>query len=137
MTLRQRLETAAAPVAAEIVPAMRQLALLALHSSSMAHLKHFAVPKHSTHKGWEHYYEGVGDLVDKLIETFQGEQACVVGMPSSQELAMVSQFDPVELIEMVAELCAQLSTAVSPAIANILQELEGFCDQSLYVLRLE
>lgn len=43
-----------------------------LHSATNAHLMHFKTRSYSEHKALRGYYDNIVDLVDQLVESYQG-----------------------------------------------------------------
>ena len=52
---------------------------LLLHSRTQAHTLHLQTDSFSEHMALNGYYDGIGDLVDGLVESFQGRYGIVTG----------------------------------------------------------
>lgn len=56
-----------------------KLASILLHSQTQVHTLHLQTQSYSEHKALQKYYEGVDELVDGLIESYQGKYGIVKG----------------------------------------------------------
>jgi len=55
---------------------------LLLHSRTQAHTLHLQTDSYPEHMALNGYYDGIGDLVDGLVESFQGKHGIVGGYES-------------------------------------------------------
>ena len=55
---------------------------LLLHSRTQAHTLHLQTDSYPEHMALNGYYDGIGDLVDGLVESFQGKYGIVGGYKS-------------------------------------------------------
>ena len=53
-----------------------------LHSATIAHLMHLQTSSYAEHKALSEYYESIVDLVDDLIESYQGKRDVIVDYPA-------------------------------------------------------
>ena len=59
---------------------MEQLASLFFHSRTQAHVFHLGVKgpgSFAAHKALQEYYEGIVDLIDGLVESYQGKNGLI------------------------------------------------------------
>lgn len=49
------------------------------NSREQAHILHLQTSSYASHKALQKYYEGIVDLIDKYIETYQGKYGIVKG----------------------------------------------------------
>jgi DNA-binding ferritin-like protein len=59
---------------------MEELASLLLQSRTQAHAYHLGVKgvgAHSAHKALGKYYDSIGDLIDGLVEAYQGKEGLI------------------------------------------------------------
>ena len=64
---------------------MEQLASLLLHSRTQAHTFHFGVKgigSHSAHIALGEYYSEIGEIIDGLVESYQGKYGIIRGYSS-------------------------------------------------------
>jgi DNA-binding ferritin-like protein len=90
---------------------MEQLTSLLLHSRTQVHSFHFGVKgvgSYSAHKALGKYYENIGDMIDGLVEAYQGQYGLiklqpVSGLDTNNDIKnVVAYFD--KLIQVVAKL---------------------------------
>jgi len=90
---------------------MEQLASLLLHSRTQAHVFHVGVSgvgADSAHRALQHYYDTIVDLVDGLIEVYQGKEGLIKlqpinGLDSNCEIEnIIAYFD--KLCKIIAKL---------------------------------
>lgn len=53
-----------------------------LHSATIAHLMHLQTSSYAEHKALSEYYDSIVDLVDDLIESYQGKRDVIVDYPA-------------------------------------------------------
>jgi hypothetical protein len=49
------------------------------HSRTQAHVYHLQTPSFAAHKALNEYYDGIVDLIDGLVESYQGKHGIVKG----------------------------------------------------------
>jgi DNA-binding ferritin-like protein len=90
---------------------MEQLASLLLHSRTQAHSFHLGqkgVGSYSAHKALQKYYENIGDLIDGLVEAYQGQYGLlklqgISNLDTNNDIKnVIAYFD--KLIQAVAKL---------------------------------
>jgi hypothetical protein len=90
---------------------MEQLASLLLHSRTQAHTFHLGVTgpgSYSAHIALGHYYDSIVDLIDGLIETYQGKEGLIKlqpinGLDTNCEIEnIIAYFD--KLCKIIAKL---------------------------------
>lgn len=50
-----------------------------MHSRTQAHVYHLQTPSFAAHKALNDYYDGVIDLIDGLVESYQGRYGILTG----------------------------------------------------------
>lgn len=90
---------------------MEELASILIHSRTQSHIFHLGVSgpgAFAAHKALQDYYEGIVDLVDGLVESYQGKNGLIKFKPVSgidnncESSNIISYFD--KLISIVAYL---------------------------------
>ena len=90
---------------------MEQLTSLLLHSRTQAHSFHLGQKgpgSYSAHKALGKYYENIGDMIDGLVEAYQGQYGLiklqpVSGLDTNNDIKnVIAYFD--KLIAVVAKL---------------------------------
>ena len=56
-----------------------------LHAATNGHILHLQTKSYSEHKALQKYYEGLPDLVDSIIEEWQGAYQVIVEYPATYE----------------------------------------------------
>lgn len=122
-------------------------ALELMHSRTWAHLAHLSLPKypgsHATHEALKDYYEGIVDLIDRLVETAQGyygellEYPCDTAfVPPSTSAAGVSEDVILAYFKSLRDRIEQIYPQVpQPALQNIVAEISELVCGTLYKLR--
>lgn len=88
---------------------MEQLASLLLHSRTQTHAFHLGqkgVGSYSAHKALQKYYDKIGDLIDGLVEAYQGQYGLL-------KLQGISNLDTNNDIKNVIAYFDKLITAVA------------------------
>jgi len=49
------------------------------HSRTQAHVYHLQTPSFAAHKALNEYYDGIVDLTDRLVESYQGKHGIIKG----------------------------------------------------------
>lgn len=49
------------------------------HSRTQAHVYHLQTPSFAAHKALNEYYDGIVDLIDGLVESYQGKHGIIKG----------------------------------------------------------
>jgi hypothetical protein len=48
------------------------------HSRTQTHIFHLQTPSYAEHKALQKYYEGIVDLIDGLVESYQGKNGVIM-----------------------------------------------------------
>jgi len=107
----------------------------------MAHIYHLQVNgeqgSHTTHTALGEYYEGILDLIDTLIETYQGQYGIVDGYDVIDTNDTRTK-DKIEYFESLAEFVKHGRKAISVEdthLQNIIDEVIAFIYRTLYKLK--
>lgn len=95
-----------------------------------AHIRHWKTDSYAQHKALGHYYDGVIDGLDKMVEAYQGAFG-LVGRLEGEQPDVVKMIND-ELI-WLNENRAAISKGV-PALENILDDLTALHMTTLYKL---
>jgi hypothetical protein len=60
----------------------QEMVSILLHSQTQVHIFHLQTKSYSEHKALQNYYEGIGGLVDGVIESYQGKYDVLTGYKS-------------------------------------------------------
>ena len=87
---------------------MEQLASLFFHSRTQAHIFHLGVKgpgAYAAHKALEGYYEEIVDLIDGLVESYQGKNGLIKFQPVN---SIDNNCDIKNIISYFEKLCVAL-----------------------------
>lgn len=87
---------------------MEQLASLFFHSRTQAHVFHLGVKgpgSFAAHKALQEYYEGIVDLIDGLVESYQGKNGLIKFQPVN---SIDNNCDIKNIISYFEKLCVAL-----------------------------
>ena len=93
-----------------------QLVSLLFASRTQAHTFHLQTTSFAVHKTLNEYYDGIIELVDELIESYQGKHGLVTGYTSS---AVIEDYASVE---QVTEYFTNLADVVEQSRKEIPQD---------------
>ena len=100
----------------------------------MAHNEHLRTRKFSAHKALQGFYEKINDLVDEIVEVYQGE----FGIIEFATEIKVQQIDIIEYLESVAKMLKNANSALKDSHShykNILDEMTALTYQTIYKLK--
>ena len=104
-----------------------------LHASTNGHILHLQTKSYSEHKALQKYYEGLPDLVDSIIEEWQGAYQKIVEDPATYEAP-----NPDGLTEVMAvrDFLVKNRAVVGDytSIQNSVDNLMSLLDSTIYKL---
>ncbi len=105
-----------------------------LQAGVIAHQLHLSATSYADHKALEKLYEGIPDHTDTLIESWQGTNRLIKTYPTPDELPAES---PRDFVGGLAGYIEENRAAVGDEsqLQNIVDELAGLVDQTLYRLK--
>ena len=110
-------------------------------SREMAHIYHLQVNgemgSHAAHTALNEYYDGILDLIDTLIETYQGQYGIVDGYETI-DTAETKTKEKVDYFEGLAEFVKHARKSISAEdthLQNIIDEVIAFIFRTLYKLK--
>ena len=86
-----------------------------LHSQTQVHAFHLQTKSYSEHKALQKYYEDVDDLIDALVESYQGKYSILKGY---KNYPIEDYKDTTTTINYLKDLCEKV------------EELRGCCKES-------
>ena len=114
---------------------MEELASRLIHSQSQTHIFHLQTGSYAEHKALQKYYEGIDDLMDSLIESFQGENDIVRNYKSLPMDNYDSKEQVIGYFEELMEMVRRLSEDFPSYLKNIVDEIEVLINSTLYKLK--
>lgn len=100
----------------------------------VAHNAHLSTKSYAQHKALNSYYDGILELSDTFIETFQGQYGIISGyeeMQIKKENDIVAYFE--DAVEKFKETRSELDK--DPHLQNIIDEMVGLVYSTLYKLK--
>jgi DNA-binding ferritin-like protein len=110
-------------------------------SREMAHVYHLQITgdgSYAGHKALDEYYSGILDLIDELVETYQGqyniiEHYDVINTDGTKTLDKIQYF--VELAEFIKSTRKVAFLEEDSHLQNIIDEMVGLIYRTLYKLK--
>ena len=105
-----------------------------LHAATITHFMHFQTKSYATHVALGAFYVALPDLVDALVESYQGKYGIITNYPTSFE---GTQLDPVSYIETLKTMVI-VSRHTLPQDSEIQNDIDGIAtliNSTLYKLR--
>lgn len=112
---------------------IEQLIARAFASRNCAHLTHWKTRSLAEHLATGEFYDGVIDIVDNLIECYQGNFGLIKEVPLSNhqgDILTCLEADAIWIAENEDEITGEVD-----ALENILQELLGLYLKTIYKLK--
>lgn len=104
-----------------------------LHAATNGHILHLQTKSYSEHKALQKYYEELPDLVDNIIEQWQGAYQKIVEYPAIYE---APNPDALQEVMTVRDFLAKNRAVVGDytSIQNQVDELMSLLDSTVYKL---
>ena len=105
-----------------------------LHSRTVTHIMHLRTRKFSVHKSLQKYYENIPDIVDSLVESYQGKYGILSSFPDQYE---VRWEDPIEYLEQMNQFVYSYRSKLpqDTELQNIIDEIASLINTTLYRLK--
>lgn len=106
-----------------------------LQSVTEAHKKHFMTGKYSDHKALNEFYDEMPELVDALIEHYQGAHGKVDSLKNG---LLSDDLDTVEYLKELKEMCEDAKEKFfddDEALQSDVDDIIGQINSTLYQLR--
>ena len=114
---------------------MEELASRLIHSQSQTHIFHLQTGSYAEHKALQKYYENIDDLMDSLIESYQGENDIIKNYKSLPMDNYDSKEQVIGYFEELMEMVRRLSEDFPSYLKNIVDEIEVLINSTLYKLK--
>ena len=115
-------------------PVLKFISIL-LSSREQAHIFHLQTPSYAQHKALQGYYEGIVDLIDTYVESYQGRYGILKGYKPSNTIleddSTVSYFTGLQ--KFVDETRGQLPQ--DGELNNTIDEISGLISSTIYKLK--
>jgi hypothetical protein len=109
---------------------------LLLHSRTQVHTLHLQTESYSEHVALNGYYDGIGDIVDGLVESYQGKYGIIKGYKSYD----ITEYKSTEsTIKYLKDLCGKVEKLRNCCKDSYIQnQIDTVCElinSTLYKLR--
>lgn len=127
------IEKAKNPAAPTVTIADYASTLLA--SRTQAHILHLNTESFAQHKALEDYYSGIVDLIDTLVETYQGTMG--IKISGYKQVSLLETANPLTyFLTLQASLPKYRPTLQGRThLLNIADEIQALVDQTVYKLK--
>jgi hypothetical protein len=109
---------------------------LMLHSRTQAHTLHLQTKSYPEHMALNGYYDGIGDLIDGLVESYQGKYGII---ESYKSYDLVSYKSTENTIKYLQDLCKKIEGLRDCCKDSYIQnQIDTVCElinSTLYKLR--
>lgn len=113
-----------------------ELVMDLLHSSLIAHIMHWQTTSYAAHVALGEFYEEMPDLVDAVVEAYQGKNNVILGkFPTEME-----SYESMEPLVYMEALSKELTEGRSlfgedSEIQNLVDAIADLIDSTMYKLR--
>jgi len=107
-----------------------------LDSQRQVHIFHLQTKSFAEHKALQDYYDAIGDIVDSLVESYQGKFGIITGWKSfSTEEYQSTEQCIVYFKTLLNDVASVYSIVKDTYIQNQLDEITALINSTLYKLR--
>jgi uncharacterized membrane-anchored protein YjiN (DUF445 family) len=107
-----------------------------LFSQTQVHIFHLQTKSFAEHNALQDYYDGIDDLVDTLIESYQGEFGIIENYKSFKVESYQDTDQVIAYFEMILNLVKEgRETIESTHLQNILDEIITLVTKTMYKLK--
>jgi hypothetical protein len=105
-----------------------------LHAATSVHLLHLQTSSYSQHEALGELYDNLPNLVDSVIESYQGKYGLITSYPSGYAPPTVG---PLEFVSELSDYLASSRAEVAPdsEIQNAIDEIQALLNSTIYKLR--
>jgi len=114
---------------------INELASRLIHSQTQSHIFHLQTGSYAEHKALQGYYENIDDLMDSLIESYQGENDIIKNYRSLPMNNYDSKEQVIGYFEDLMGMVRELSEDFPSYLKNIVDEIEVLINSTLYKLK--
>jgi hypothetical protein len=107
-----------------------------LDSQRQVHIFHLQTKSFAEHKALQDYYDAIGDLVDGIVESYQGKYGILTGWKSVGTQEYQSSEQVISYLKALGDETAKVYAIVKDTyIQNQLDEVTALINSTLYKLR--
>ena len=104
-----------------------------LHSATVTHLMHLQTKSYSQHVALGDYYDGIVELVDSLVEAYQGSHGVIEEYPDPHGIYK----DPLPYLDNLCNYVEEKRKSLpdDTMLQNIVDEIVQLLDTTIYKLK--
>jgi hypothetical protein len=108
-----------------------------MHSRTQAHVFHLQTKSYAEHKGLKKYYDDIVDLIDSLIESFQGQYDIIDKYENYAINSYVSNAETIKYFKALMKTITDLRTSVKDDthLQNEIDNIVNLIASTLYKLK--
>jgi len=107
-----------------------------LHSRTQAHIFHLQTPSFAEHKALNDYYDGIVDLVDGFVESYQGKYGILNGYCAFNLMNYTNKQQVTQYFEALCTTIAELRQGITDSyLDNQVDEIVTLVNSTLYKLK--
>ena len=112
-----------------------ELLITLLNAATIGHVLHLRSHSYSEHKALEKFYTGMPDLVDGVIEAWQGRHGMLIDYPD-QEVEISGNRDALEYVMFLKVLLEEERYVLGEEseIQNLVDDIAQLIDSTIYKL---
>jgi len=114
---------------------MDLLASHLLFSQTQAHVFHLQTGSYAEHKALQGFYEGIGDLADSLIESYQGENENIMNYQTFDLIKYDGKEVVIKYFEDLMRIVDENREGLPSHLQNIIDTVNELITSTLYKLR--
>lgn len=106
------------------------------HSRTQAHIFHLQTTSFAEHKALNDYYDNIIDIVDGLVESYQGKYGILKGYSSYSTLEYTDKNQVITYFEsLVDKVCALRDSVTDSYLQNQIDNVMELLESTLYKLK--
>jgi hypothetical protein len=109
---------------------------LLFHSRTQIHTLHLQTESYAEHVALQGYYDGIGDLIDTIVETYQGKYGIIKGYKSYPIVEYKSTESTTKILKNICDKVTKLRKCCNDSwIQNEIDNVCVLLNQTIYKLR--
>lgn len=113
-----------------------ELISMLLHSRTQIHVQHLQTKSYAEHKAMNDYYDGIVELIDGLVESYQGKHGIINGYKSYKIEEYKGGENTISYLEELCHNVIKVNESMKDSyIKNQLDEVCELLNSTLYKLR--
>lgn len=114
---------------------MEEMASALMASQTQVHIFHLQTKSYAEHKALQRYYEGVSDLMDSLIEAYQGQFGIIENYDSKPISKYESKEQVISYFEDLMSLIDTNREGLPSHLQNIVDTIVELISSTLYKIK--